>query len=330
MKGAEPPFRLGVVGTLVWDTIHARDLRTHPIEEWGGIAYALEALSASLAPEWEIVPVAKVGRDLSEEAFRYLRTVPRVRLDRGVRVVPEANNRVELRYGPEGRRTERLSGGVPPWLWADLAPIVHDLDALYVNFISGFELELDTARSLREGFRGPTYADLHSLFLGVGARGVRIPQELPSWGAWLRSFDAVQMNEDEFALLGREFDDPWRLAAEVVGSDLKLVLVTMGAEGAAYVAGPGFRADPGEWWSTRRKVGVAGPSRSGKVASEPAAEEGDPTGCGDVWGATFFARLLGGEDLEEAMGTANRTASRNVGHRGARGLHQHLRGRIQE
>ena len=36
--------RLGVLGTMVWDTIHARDPgRDAPIEEWGGIAYALAA-----------------------------------------------------------------------------------------------------------------------------------------------------------------------------------------------------------------------------------------------------------------------------------------------
>ncbi len=52
---------------------------------------------------------------------------------------------------------------------------------------------------------------------------------------------------------------------------------------------------------------------------------GDPTGCGDVWGATCFMALLAGEELEGAMRAANRAASRNVSHRGAEGLHTHLR-----
>ena len=56
--------------------------------------------------------------------------------------------------------------------------------------------------------------------------------------------------------------------------------------------------------------------------------EGDPTGCGDVWGATFFARLLAGDALEAAMWEANRLAARNVSHRGARGLVRHLGGRL--
>lgn len=317
--------RLGVVGTMVWDTIHRRDIRREPVEEWGGIAYALGAVEAALPEEWEILPILKVGSDLSEAALRFLHELPRTRAE-GVVVVSEPNNRVELRYLDEGRRTERLSGGVPPWAWTELAPLVRTCDALYVNFISGFEMDLDTARALRAAFGGPTYADLHSLFLGVGGGGMREPRELPAWGAWLRCFDALQMNEEEFELLGRAWGDPWQLAAEVVGAELKMIAVTLGPRGAAYVTAPGFRHDPREWPEIRRRVGTSGASRSGRVEGE--ARSGDPTGCGDVWGGTFFARLLAGDGLEDAMEEANRMAGRNVEHRGARGLHLHLRGQL--
>lgn len=313
---------------MVWDTIHARDVRDGPVEEWGGIGYALEALSVTLPPSWEIAPIVKVGEDLAEPAFHYLRTLPRIRLEPGVRVVAEPNNRVELRYRNEERRTERLTGGVSSWAWPELAPLVRECDALYVNFISGREMELETARSVRASFRGPMYADLHSLFLGVTSHGDRFPRPLPFWSEWLRSFDAVQMNEDEFHLLGRARGDPWRLAAEEVGPELKLIAVTLGAEGAAYVAGPGFCPDPFSWPELRDRIAMPGASRSGKVSSEAGPEEGDPTGCGDVWGATFFSMLLAGSDLEKAMSRANEIAQRNVQHRGARGLRYHLQNRL--
>jgi len=313
---------------MVWDTIHHRESYLAPVEEWGGIAYALGALSAALPAGWEVVPLVKVGEDLAEEALRFLRSIPGVRVGPGVRVVAEPNNRVELRYQTEGRRTERLSGGVPPWSWEELGPLLEGLDALYVNFISGFELELDAARSLREGYPGPTYCDLHSLFLGMVQGGLRVPRVLPEWQEWLRCFDVVQMNEDEFELLGRARGDPWILAAEVVGPQLKLICVTLGARGAAYVAGPGFLEPPRRWAGTRSRMAVPGPSRSALVPLVATPVEGDPTGCGDVWGATCFARLLSGAPLEEAMDEANRMAARNVAHRGARALHLHLRGRL--
>lgn len=317
---------LGVVGTLVWDRIHARDGRDHPVEEWGGIAYGLAALRAALPESWRILPIVKVGRDLAEPAFRFLREIPGLD-DAGMVVVPEPNNRVELRYESEGRRTERLSGGVPPWTWPELAPLVALCDALYVNFISGYEMDLPTARALRHGYAGPVYADLHSLFLGRTVQGLRVPQTLEGWAEWLRCFDGVQMNEDEFTLMGRGSGDPWLLAAGALGPELKLLAVTLGARGAAYVAAAHFEADP-MCWRDAPGVAVEGTARSGRVPVEGLPREGDPTGCGDVWGSTFFAGLLRGSGLEEAMRNANRMAARNVDHRGARGLYRHLLGRL--
>jgi sugar/nucleoside kinase (ribokinase family) len=316
------------VGTLVWDRIIDRDPLRAPVEEWGGMAYALSGFSAALPEGWEVVPIVKVGRDLGERALRFLRSLPRVSVGPGVVLVSEPNNRVELRYQDVHRRTEHLSGGVPPWQWTELAPLLSDCDALYVNFISGMEMGLDTAMAIRTGFHGPTYVDLHSLFLGVSTAGLRVPQLLPSWGKWLRSFDAAQVNEDEFALLGRNHGDPWEMASEVVGPDLKLLAVTLGGEGSAYVAGAGFRPDPGEWPELRRRVAIPGPATSRKIPARSGTVEGDPTGCGDVWGATFFSRLLAGDALDTAMEFANEAAARNVTFRGARGLHLHLSGRL--
>lgn len=325
-------MRMGVLGTMVWDRIHARDVRSDPVEEWGGIAYALAGIAAAADPTWTVVPLIKVGSDLEEEAFRFLRSLPAADLDHGLAVVSEPNNRVELHYHDRARRTECLTGGVPAWRWEELEPRLRGLDALYVNFISGFELDLETAARLRMAYAGPIYADLHSLLLGVGPDGLRQPRHLAAWREWLRCFDIVQLNEDELGWLAGAWGDPWRLVAEAVGDELRLLLVTLGARGAAYVASPAFRPQPLSWresgLTSGRTLGTAGTARSGRVAVEDEAEEGDPTGCGDVWGATLFAALLRGQRLESAMTTANRAASRNVRYHGATGLHDFLIGRI--
>jgi hypothetical protein len=325
---ARGPKVLGVVGTLVWDTIHREGHPSGPTREWGGIGYALESLQASLPDDWEILPIIKVGHDLSEEAFRFLGRLERIRPGPGVQVVLDPNNRVELRYRGGVRVTERLTGGVSPWSWVELGELVSLCDALYVNFISGFEFDLETASVLRARYEGPIYADLHSLFLGVGREGDRVPRVLPHWARWLQCFDAVQMNEQEFHLLARREGDPWELAARVVGTELKLMTITLDARGAAYVASAGFDPDPFTWSRTRARVAVPGAARSGIVRQEDGEKDGDPTGCGDVWGSTTFARLLAGDTLEEAMSTANRMAARNVAYRGARGLGHHLAGRV--
>ncbi|HET8625643.1 MAG TPA: carbohydrate kinase family protein, partial [Gemmatimonadales bacterium] len=194
-----------------------------------------------------------------------------------------------------------------------------DLDALYVNFISGFELCLGTAQALRAGFAGPIYADVHSLFLGMRQDGMRVLRPLPDAPSWWGCFDVVQMNEDEMNQLAA---DPLIVSADVLGAGSSLLVVTMGPRGAVYVARPGF-----DGWG-----GTAGPAGSSAVRTAligaPAVDALDPTGCGDVFGATLCARLLGGDPVETAIAAANRLAARTATYRGAGGLARFLKGEL--
>ena len=298
--------RLGVIGSMVWDTIYGRDPAQPAIEEWGGISYSLAALDATLRDDWQIVPLVKVGRDLAARANEFLGTLHHVAPGARFLEVAAANNRVTLRYYQAERRCEQMSGGVPPWTWPELGPQVRDLDAVYVNFISGYELDLETAQLLRRGFPRFLYADLHSLFLGKEADGTRVPQPLPDAPAWFGCFDVVQLNEDELAQLG---PDPLLVAAGALARGCQTLVVTLGPRGAAYFTGR--------------------PVRSARIAPDLVADpDGDPTGCGDVLGATVVASLVGGAPLEQALRVGTRMGARNVAHRGAAGLRDHLLGRL--
>ena len=336
--------KVGVVGSLVWDLIYGRDALAPPVEEWGGIAYALAGMDASLTDDWQIVPLIKVGRDLGRQAQQLLGSL--IRLTPGGRCVEVTapNNRVVLHYQSTERRCERMAGGVPGWTWSELGPMVRDLDAIYINFISGFELGLGTAQAMRQGFRGPIYADFHSLFLGMQQDGMRVLQPLPHASEWFGCFDFVQLNEDEMMQLS---PDPLTLATQALGAGVSLLAVTLGAKGVAYVAAPGF-----DGLASQRVGGSAGqqgvalsepegsearrgsqssalstPVRSALIKA-PAIETLDPTGCGDVFGAAAFARLLAGDGVEPALRHAARLAARNAAFRGATGLSSHLRGEL--
>ncbi len=354
--------KVGVVGSLVWDLIHGRDPLAPPTEEWGGIAYALGGLDASLPPDWEIVPLIKVGRDLAPEAAELLRGLSRLTPGGRCIEVPAPNNRVVLHYQSAERRCERMSGGVPGWTWVELGPMVLDLDAIYLNFISGFELALGTAQALRQGFRGPIYADLHSLFLGMQHDGMRVLQPLADPTAWFECFDVVQLNEDEMRQLS---PDPLSLSAQALGAGTSLLIVTLGPKGAAYVARPGFdgwaAGEVGSPAASNSPLGVTlSPSASSGQAPQskgasfdswrlrsaqadsprgglaartalipaPAIDAVDPTGCGDVFGAAACARLLAGDGVEAALRHATAMAARNATLRGAGGLSRHLRGEL--
>ncbi|HEY8310893.1 MAG TPA: hypothetical protein VIG47_10070, partial [Gemmatimonadaceae bacterium] len=143
--------RLGVIGTLVWDVIYGCPPASERVEGWGGIAYALSALSAALPSSWEIVPILKVGEDVAAQAREFLSTLRHVAPEMALVIVPEPNNRSELRYTSDEHRTELLSGRTPAWDWPELERLLsaHNVDALYVNFLSGWELDLDAAKRMR-------------------------------------------------------------------------------------------------------------------------------------------------------------------------------------
>lgn len=307
--------RLGVLGTFVWDRIWTLEDQAagRAFESWGGVSYSLAAAAAACPPGWEIVPVARVGADLVDEARAWAAAMPSVDASTGIVAVPAPNNRVELRYLDAACRDEIQTGAVGGWTWDELAPRVAGLDALYVNYLSGFELDLAATESLRAHFGGPLYADLHSLFLGPPGDGPRALRRLPRWERWAACFDAVQLNDDELGMLGAG-------AEALVGAGAGAVIVTHGARGASLVRRPGFPGDPGEWPRVRDLA--AGPPQSSDFAAHACA--GDPTGCGDVWGATFFTTLLGGGGWDAAVAAAHGAAGRKMGIRGASRLYAHL------
>ena len=317
--------RVGVMGSFVWDVIHGRGPRDAPVEEWGGITYALGALDAALAPDWEFVPILKVGSDLAQPAREFVANLERAAPGTGPIEVPYPNNRVVLYYQSDERRCELLSGGVPGWQWLGLKPLLADLDALYINLISGFELDLETVQLIRQHFRGPIYCDLHSLLLAVQPDGMRTLQPLPNPAAWCRCFDLIQVNEDEMSMMA---PDAMGLAAIAFANGVVSMTVTLGSRGVVYFAAPGF-----EKLSDLKREGLKRVGGAVRTALVPAKKPrhptpGDPTGCGDVWGATYFSRLLAGDKLDAAMDRALDAAALNVDHRGATGLADYLRGEL--
>ena len=321
---------LGVLGTMVWDRIDHPDGET--VERWGGISYSLAAMAAAVPGGWTIRPLIRLGADLADRGRAFLDSLAQVAAEDGVVDVPEPNNRVYLRYTNRHDREEELTGGVGPWPWSELEPRLHGLDALYVNLISGFELETETAAALAERPE-PRYVDIHSLVLDVGAGGRRVPRRPERPDVWLNAFHVVQMNEREVGIMAGG-EPPEALARSAIPGGTTALLVTRGPRGAGWfaradapiwpLAAPDGAPDPGA--GPRPAADGPGPVRSGHVPLEGAWTTGDPTGCGDVWGATCFAHLVQGRRLSDAMARANRAAARNVNHRGAEGLLEHLRG----
>jgi hypothetical protein len=315
-------MRVGVIGSFVWDIIYGRDPRRDPVEEWGGITYALSAFDAALPDSWQIVPLAKVGADLWPHARQFVNGLRRIAPDAIPIEVPDPNNRVRLEYDTDELRSEILTGGVPPWSWVGLRPLLRDLDALYINLISGFELDLETLQLIRRHFSGPIYVDLHSLLLGIQPDGTRFPRPIADPRAWFACADLLQVNEQEMSLMA---PDPMALAATAMHAGVQSLLVTLGKRGVVYFLSPGFDRLVDLHRPEELRNGTV---RTALIPAEAVDSAGDPTGCGDVFGATYFSRLLTGDTFAVALKAAIHAASRNVVFRGAGGLAAFLRGEL--
>lgn len=284
-------MRLGVLGSLVLDTVRMPE-QPASREALGGIAYSLAAFEASRPAGWTAFPIIKVGDDLRDRADRCLASLNAIGSREGVWTVPAPNSRVELTYDDGGERTERLSGGVPGWSWEELAPLARSCDALYVNLIAGWEMDLPCARELAGALDGTLYCDLHSALLGVAPDGTRFPREPEDWRDWIGLFDFLQLNEEELRVLaGSRNGEPGSVAEELATGRTDAVLVTLGREGAAWRARDG---------------------RSGSAAARDELPVVDPTGCGDVWGMACLCALLEGDSLENSVRRGNRLAGRNA------------------
>src|SRR5690606_5182397 len=150
--------------------------------------------------------------------------------------------------------------------------------ALYINFISGWELDLETARLVRQHFRGPIYCDLHMMVMAVRPDGRREIEPLAHVAEWCSCFDLLQVNEDEAGAMASE---PMELAATALGAGVSVLMVTLGGRGVVYFAAPGFErledlAEPSPLGA------LTGPVRTELVPQHRTVPEGDPTGCGDV------------------------------------------------
>jgi len=317
---------VGVLSTLVCDVIHGPPPTVEISEGWGGVAYGLSGLGAALDDDWEMVPIIKVGADVAEDARVWLCAVPGMCAEPSLCVVPEPNNRSELRYLSAEHRTEQMSGGVPGWTFEELRPLLDAalLDALYVNFLSGREVDLTTMQQIRAHFSGPIYVDLHMLLWHTDAVGRRSLHPLDHAASWCACFDFIQVNEDEMRMLAHDFEACALLALH---EGVLATFVTLGSRGVRYDAHAALRSLADRKAILQRANADVDDEPAHGIQPPipvPTGVRIDPTGCGDVWGGTIFARLLAGDALPHALASANRAASHNAQSQGVVGLANRL------
>jgi sugar/nucleoside kinase (ribokinase family) len=295
-------FKVTVIGTINRDTIVFPSGRK--TESFGGILYNVSALSGLGEKGLEIYPVCNVGYDVHHQVKEILGGYDNVKLD-GVRKVRRKNNHARLQIDQEGERWEVLRNRVPVLDFPQVEPLL-DSDAILVNFISGFDINLSTLKRIRRSTAALIFMDVHSLTLGIRKDGRRFFRSPRDWREYSKQADLVQTNMAELSVLaGRTLQSVGEIrdsAKYVLSLGPSALLVTMGREGAVMV----YRH--GKTCRLRKASGI-------RVRGFE-----DATGAGDAFSAGFLACYLRTKNLTRSLDFANRVAAQTCKTSGVEGM----------
>lgn len=294
--------QIALLGSINRDTIRTPDgIET---QSYGGLLYTILPLATIASSGTVVFPVYDVGCDVEAAVRRILDDYPAVSLE-GLHFGPQANPHCILEYAADGTKQETLleTGSA---LSLDRLAAYADVDALLLNFVTGFELEHSTLSAFRDISGAAIFMDVHSLTLGIDAERRRFWKRPDDWEVWTSSADVVQMNRQEATLLaGRDLvtDGDWlSFAEQVLATGPGCCVVTVAEQGSV------------AWFTEDGRTTVDA------VEAMPNGVPVDPTGCGDAFLAGFAWRYLETGDYREANRFANRLAGIAVSVRGIEGM----------
>lgn len=261
--------------------------------QYGGIVYAVAAMSGVSNGKDTIHPVFGVGSEDLEEVKQLLGSFPGVDTSH-IYPVKGRTNEVTLIYGsPETPRIECSEHISEPIPFAKIRPVL-DADGILLNMVSGSDITLETLDTIRMAVRDsrtPVHFDFHSLTLGIQKKGKRFRRPLTDWRRWCFFLHSIQMSEEEaHGLTAERLDEP-ALIHQLMSVMVNVLLITRGPNGVTVV-----EQDPHKRLTRTDIPGVLTDTR-------------DTTGCGDVFGAVYLRSLIGKMSPVDAARRANEVAA---------------------
>lgn len=295
-------MKIGVIGTFIKDHIFLTN--GTEVNSFGGIFYTVSILGNLVSAHDEVYPVCYLGEDIYDDIINRLSQYQSVKTS-GIRKIAQQNTAVKLVYKGTEKRDEYLSHRMPP-LNLDHIQSVDEMDIWLVNFITGFEMSLDTFQQFRQQKSGLILMDFHSLSLDINHDGLRILRKLTNWEQWIHGVDILQMNEAEAkSLINRNNfsnNEVIDFGNRVIGNQIKICHITLGSKGSMLF----FKQDDEK--------------QNRKVPAFPVDEVVDVTGCGDAFAAGFLVHYFKHKDVLAATQFANAIAGVNCTIRGTEEL----------
>jgi adenosine kinase len=280
-------IKLTIIGTITRDTITFPDRKR--IRSFGGILYNIIPLALLAPQDLVVLPICNLGSDIHEKVLSYLRGFKNLDLS-GLSRVKEKNNHVHLFYNRKWDKKGILKYLVPKIEFRQVEPHL-DSDCILINFISGFDIDLESLKKIRKKSKSRIFIDLHSLILGIKKNGERFFKVPVFWEEYLKIADIVQMNFKEIQILSKgklhSKEELESFAEKILDLGPEILLVTRGREGALIC------------YKEKRKTVFY------HTSSLKLTDTVDPTGCGDVFSAGFLLAYLKTSNAELSSEFAN-------------------------
>jgi hypothetical protein len=293
-------MKIGIVGHPCIDEVFLATA-SEPLRSLGGIFYSYAAMERLMRhSDDHFMPLTWLCESDRSMLLPFLDRLDHIDRSCGLWPTTSLTNRVQLVYPEHGERTEHCSNVLPPLTEAELtSSIVNDLDGLFVNMISGFDITVNVLeQALGAATKKPfVHLDVHALVLGELSSGEgshgrgRKPRGVTDWKRWLAVSDSVQLNELEV----RWFGDP-----EVTTEEKLLQFVNTQNVGPRFITIT--RGANGATLYDLKEDAV-------HHTPVPQTQVVNPTGAGDVFGAAFIYSVLLSQDPAVALRNAVEWAS---------------------
>jgi sugar/nucleoside kinase (ribokinase family) len=287
-------MKIGIVGTFVRDRI--LPWRGEEMQSVGGIFFTTAYLASLAKAGVEVYPVATVGADFYDTVTAGLSDFDNISLE-GIAIAERDNTRVTLTYVGPQERQEVTTSPMPAITGEQMAGL-HDADAVIINLITGFDIELTALQQFRSVSDCLLYLDFHSRCLGIDADGQRFYRKPDDWQGWVDAVDVLQINEMEARTLAGISYKP--ADNELIQFGKKIVQLR---PSVCHIT----MADQGSYLFYNHEGAV----KSRLIHTIEIPEAVDIIGCGDAFEAAYLMQYLSGRTIVESTEFANKVAALN-------------------
>jgi sugar/nucleoside kinase (ribokinase family) len=244
----------------------------------GGIYYTASALNSLKEEEDEIILHTAIERNnynlfsslydnFKNDYFENVDAMPKVFLS-----ITDNNERDECYNSISKNLNINLSG-------------IDSFDGIIINMITGYDINVEQLKDLRNYYKGLIYFDVHTLSRGFESDGKRNFRLIPGFTEWAKMIDIIQVNQNELQTLSSS-TEPLKIVKEILGSGTKYLILTMEDLGARV------------FYLTGNEVNsIFKPAIKIKAVNK--------IGCGDFFGAAFFYSYFKYRDIVKSMEFAN-------------------------